>query len=368
MKILHVINSLGYGGAESLLSDMAFIQRYSGDDVCVVVLKDCDSGFKNKVISNGVQYIALSASMSIYNPIHIYKLIRYIRRFDIVHVHLFPAQYWVAIASILCLCKIPLVTTEHSTTNRRRNNWLLRIIDNFFYCHVYNMTICCSDKALETFRWSFPKARAISIPNGVNIDRIKSSKPINLSKIVGNKSSFIVTMVARLAYPKRQDTLIEALALLPSDVYLMLIGDGDNNRLNELKALAENIGVVDRVRFLGSRDDVPSILKSSDVVVLSSEYEGLSLSSIEGMASGKPFVATNVDGLREMVSDAGLLFECGNACELSGIINRLREDKIFYEMVANKCYIRAMSYDIHKTVVSYGRMYRDVFLGRKVSR
>lgn len=360
MKILHIINSLEYGGAESLLSDMACIQKRNGTDVSIIVLKDCVSGHKQKILSNGVAYIALSKNMSVYNPLYIFKLIRYIRKFDVVHVHLFPAQYWAGIAKMFSFRNIPMVTTEHSTMNRRRNNLIFRAIDNFFYRYIYNTTVCCSDKAFNAFCCKFPKAKAISIPNGIDIERVKDAKPVDLSSVIGVDRPFIVTMVARMAYPKRQDTLIESLTMLPSNVFVMLVGNGERGKLEELKGLAEDLGVKDRVYFLGIRDDVPSVLKASDVIVLSSEYEGLSLSSIEGMASGKPFIATNVDGLREVVKGAGLLFECGNAKELADNINRLKEDRSFYDKVAKECYMRAKVYDINRMVISYNRLYRYI--------
>lgn len=358
MKVLHIINGLVYGGAESLLADMVRIQRDMGLEVAVLVLKDCESGFKNKIISEGIPYIVLSRKMSVYNPLHIFKIIRYIHKYDIVHVHLFPAQYWAGLANVLCRCRVSMVTTEHSTSNRRRNNLVLRMIDNFLYCRAYNMTICCSDKAYDIFRNSFPKAKSISIPNGVDLERIESAKPVDLGCIIDNvKNRFIVTMVARLAYPKRQDTVIEALAMLPSDVCVVLVGGGDNSRLHELKRLAAERGVADRVYFIGIRDDVPSILKSSDIIVLSSEYEGLSLSSIEGMASGKPFIATNVDGLREVVNNAGLLFECGDAKMLATLISELHSDVNLYQQTVDKCLARAREYGIEKMVSRYVNVY-----------
>ena len=86
-----------------------------------------------------------------------------------------------------------------------------------------------------------------------------------------------------------------------------LIGDGVRRR--ECETIADNLGVNDRVKFWGVRTDVPRLLKTSDIVVMSTHYEGMSLSNIEGMASGKPFVASNVKGIREITEGAGILFE-----------------------------------------------------------
>ena len=96
------------------------------------------------------------------------------------------------------------------------------------------------------------------------------------------------------------------MAQLSESYRLQLVGNGP--RLTELEALVQKLRLADRITFLGNRTDIPELMETSDVMVLSSHWEGLSLSSIEGMASGRPFVASDVDGLREVVQGAGVLF------------------------------------------------------------
>ena len=93
---------------------------------------------------------------------------------------------------------------------------------------------------------------------------------------------------------------------------------------------------------------------------MSSEYEGLSLSSIEGMAAGKPFVATDVNGLREVVKDAGVLFELYDSVQLATILMRLKSDKEYYEKIVSKCRKRASQYDIQQMVEKYLNVYREI--------
>lgn len=106
--------------------------------------------------------------------------------------------------------------------------------------------------------------------------------------------------------------------------------------------------------------DVPQLLKTADIIVLSSKYEGLSLSSIEGMASGKPFIASDVPGLKEIVSGAGVLFEQGNAIELAEKINKLLEDKEYYTEIVESCQKRAQEYDIIKMVDKHIQLYESI--------
>ena len=122
--------------------------------------------------------------------------------------------------------------------------------------------------------------------------------------------------------------------------------------------MCDELGVSHRVHSLYIRKDVPQILKSSDVICMSSIYEGLSLSSIEGMASGHPFVATNVNGLREIVKGAGELFELGDSQGLADLIIKLSENNDFYNMVSKRCEERAQQFDIHNVVSKYMDVYK----------
>ena len=114
------------------------------------------------------------------------------------------------------------------------------------------------------------------------------------------------------------------------------------------------------MHFLGIRPDIPNILKTSDAIVMASDYEGLSLSSIEGMASGRPFIATNVNGLREVVQGAGILFENHNAKELSVILKELKENEQYYKSTVDRCIHRASLYDITSCSDAYLDEYSSV--------
>lgn len=350
------------GGAQSLLVELAPVQKDMGHDVLVLELESSkDRTLVNKLQDKGVEVKSISSSRSVRNPLNIFSIIPYLKQCDIAHVHLFPANYWTAIAKIISCCKTPIVTTEHSTNNKRRNIPIFKYIDAFIY-NRYQNVIACADKALETFKARYPKTNCMSIPNGVDISKYKDALPYTKQELANiADDTFVTTMVARFDYPKRQDTLVEAISLLPEKFHAVLVGGlSSDEGLQKVRDLAISLGVDKRVHFLYIRPDVPRILKSSDVVVMSSEYEGLSLSSIEGMACGHPFIATNVNGLREVVGGAGELFECGNAEELAQLLLKFDADKKFYYNVTNKCFARAEEYDIQSVATKYQCVYNKL--------
>lgn len=364
MKILHIIDNLSMGGGQNLLIGLAGMQKRLGNNVTVLALEPCeDSLVKNRIEAEGVDVSVLSTKVGLYNPLQIFLLMPWIRKHDIVHVHLFPALYWGGFSRILSLPKTPLVYTEHSTRNRRRDNPILRAIDTFVYKYCYDKIIACSDKALETFKKVYPNVNnACSINNGVDIAKYHDAEPYSKHELLGvTEGSFIITMVARFMFMKRQDTIVEAIKKLPTKFHACFVGsEPEDIGLLKVKDLSERLGVADRVHFLYLRSDVPRILKTSDVIIMSSEYEGLSLSSIEGMAAGKPFIATNVDGLREIVEGAGELFELCNSDQLANIVLRLESDKKYYDDVASKCLVRASKYDLSNMVNEYMNTYLDI--------
>jgi glycosyltransferase involved in cell wall biosynthesis len=146
------------------------------------------------------------------------------------------------------------------------------------------------------------------------------------------------------------------MALLPKEQYeLWLVGDGERRESLQLSVTSYQLS--DNIRFLGLRTDVPNILKTADVVVMSSHWEGLSLSNIEGMSAGKPFIASDVNGLREVTKDYGLLFPHEDAEALAHLIQQLHDDPAFYDQVAQRCYARAREYDITTMVERYNEVY-----------
>lgn len=106
-----------------------------------------------------------------------------------------------------------------------------------------------------------------------------------------------------------------------------------------------------------NRPDVPEILHTADIVVMSSHYEGLSLSSVEGMSVGKPFIASDVDGLHEVVDGYGVLLSHQDAQALADEISHLASDSTYNQQVADSCWQRAQMFDIQKMVDGYLRVY-----------
>ena len=171
-------------------------------------------------------------------------------------------------------------------------------------------------------------------------------------------------MVAGFRKQKNQDTIIRALSLLDKNKFEVWFA-GIGIRMGEVLCLSQSLGVSDRVRFLGVRTDIPNVLKAADIIVMSSHWEGLSLSNVEGMSAHKPFIASDVNGLREVTKGYGVLFPHEDARALAKEINHLASDETYYKEVAERCYNRALEFDICKTVAGYNSVYQTLMSNDK---
>jgi glycosyltransferase involved in cell wall biosynthesis len=254
---------------------------------------------------------------------------------------------------------VKLILTEHSTNNKRRNNPIFRLVDRWVY-KKYQKIIAISkvayDKLEKHLGDSYSNIRYIN--NGVDINKFQNALPYKKKFFNLNQNDFIILQVSSFRYPKDQGTIIKALMELSVSTHLFLVGEGPLKQENI--DLAKSLAVADRVHFLGVRKDVPRLLKSADVIVLSSHYEGLSLASVEGLASGKPFVSTRVPGLEEVVEGAGILFEYQDSKGLAQIIKRLQNDEDFYNEVARKCQMRALKYNFEDMIDRYIEVYHQI--------
>lgn len=357
MKILQVITSLQTGGAEKLIVDVVPKYKHLGLDVDVLLFDGKDTPFKRQLENAGIKVFSLGYGGSVYNPLYILKLMPYLRKYDIVHTHNTAPQLFAALGSVLC--SVVLCTTEHTTSNRRRDWKWYRPIDKWMYSR-YKKVICISDSTEENLRKSIDcnSDKISTIYNGIDFESYDKASPIVKDSITPYINRKVIAMVAGFRYQKDQETLIRAMSYVPKDVELWLIGDGERRTI--IEQCVKEKGLENRVRLLGIRNDIPSILKTVDIVVQSSHWEGFGLAAVEGMAAGKPVVASNVAGLSQVVSNAGVLFPLGDDKALADILNKLLTDYKYYNTVKGRCVKRAHKFDISKMVYKYCQVYQSL--------
>lgn len=356
MKIVQVINSLGGAGAEKLVFDLALLQHKLGHEVSVITLYNFDDIYGKRLATLGVPVINLGVKK--FSIVTGFKLRSCIKKLspDVVHSHLFPANYYTAIS--LMGMSINKITTEHCTINKRNQNTRLKPIERFIYGQ-YDVIATISDGVEETYKKYLPKyeKKIVKVNNGVDL-RIYQVDNVTKQFVGIFENMFVVTMVARFEVEKDQKTLIRAIYKLPANIMLILAGVG--SKFSEARDLVSSLCLENRAVFLGFRQDIPQILSLSDVVVLSSHWEGFGLSVVEGMAAGKPVIASNVDGVSDIVNGYGLLFNVGDDLTLSKHILDCYQNRAYYASLVEKSNTRAKDFDVRVTNENYLKVYSSM--------
>lgn len=358
MRVLQVITSLQIGGAEKLLVDSVPIYQSKSIKMDVLSLNNNKSAFWEKLTQKSNGKVIGLTSKSVYNPFLIFKIIPYFKKYDIIHLHLFPTLYWVIIAKWISISKVKFVYTEHSTNNRRRDKFFFKILDRFIY-NKLDEIVCITEGVKNNLVKHLGNKKNIEvINNGIDIKKFSCKINKNERFDFFTKDDFRLIQVSSFRIQKDHATLIRSLKLLPERVKLLLVGDGI--LIEENKRLVIELALQDRVFFLGNRYDIAELINYCDVAILSSQWEGFGLAIVEGMAANKPVIASDIDGIREIVGGYGLLFEKGNEKDLAIQINKIMDDKDLYQKIADKCLLRSHDFDISKMIDSYTMIYNSL--------
>ena len=330
-----------------------------GHEVHLCLFNGKRTPFYEELEQGGVKIVPLSIGKSVYHFSNFIKLTRLLKkeRYDIVHTHNTACQLYAALAAVLC--SVLLCTTEHNTSNRRRDwKWYVPI-DKWMY-RKYKHIVCISDATETNLRKFIGESgtKISTIYNGIDVEKYKKAQPINRMSITSHPNRIIIAMVAGFRCQKDHETVIKAAHLLPDNYEIWFIGDGKRRPI--IESLITKLRLEDKVILLGGRTDVSSILKAADIVVMSSHWEGFGLAAVEGMAAGKPVIASNVDGLSQVVGGAGILFSQGDYEELSEKIQYLAINEEYRASIIDQCIKRACQYDIATMSNRYNSIYQYI--------
>ena len=247
------------------------------------------------------------------------SLIRTIKP-DIIHAHSSKAGLIARIAG--GICRVPVVFTAHgwgfSPGNPLLRRWIA-LLSEKLAAPLGKKVICVSesDRQLAIKLGVGTQNSLVTIHNGIN------NIPIPVANCLLQPPRLI--MVARFNEQKDQTTLLKAISGLSSPFHLDFIGSGSS--LEFCQALAQSLGVQDKVSFLGDRTDVPQLLAQSQIFILTSHYEGLPISILEAMRAGLPVIATEVNGIPEEVENGktGLLVPDKDVKEVAKALSILIE-------------------------------------------
>ncbi|KWZ85250.1 glycosyltransferase family 4 protein [Heyndrickxia coagulans] len=225
--------------------------------------------------------------------------------------------------------KVPVIITLHGGPNKNIEKESAKILNIFA-----DGIIALSHKAKELLiNNGYKKEDLIDvIYNGINIEE---GDNINFD-LIYDPVNINIVICGRLTKQKGHKFLIEAFSdvlKIQNNIHLYILGDGELKE--DLQKNVINLGIGEKVTFLGFRKNVLSIVEKMDIFVLPSLWEQFPISILEAMALGKPIIATNVNGVPEQLDNTGLVVEPGNSKELSAAIIKLINDKNLRNNLSN---------------------------------
>ena len=327
IRVLHFIDSLKYGGAETLLFELTSRLDAYGFHPTVFY---CEPGplvedFVNQKIP--VTHLPWLARV---DPLLLVRMVKVIRkeRPQIVHTHLFKSDFHGRFAARIAGVPV-LVSTLHNC-NAWAQNPLFGLTYGFtarFTDKIIAVADEVRDYAIRYLR--IPPQKLLTISNAVSIERFegKSREGLAVRKEFNiSPDTPLLGIVGRLEPQKNHENFLRAAQRIHEynqNVRFLIVGDGSLR--DQLVALTKALGLQDAVIFCGLRKDIPAVMAALDVLVISSHYEGLPVALLEAMAAGRPIVSTAVNGVPSVVEDgeSGILVEPSNSNALADACLRL---------------------------------------------
>lgn len=366
VRLLQLIPGLPVGGAERMLLQLVTHLDRARYDITVVALHRQDTAMERDFAAAGFEVLYLEKRLG-FDARMFGRIARVLRRVrpDLVHTHRPVLAY--ALPSLLGRLRRRTVHTVHNLAERevtgaaRRGHWLA------IRAGAAPVAIC---QSVADSIWSVygVRPRAL-IPNGVPVATF--SAPAVPRRAWREREgipedAIVLACVARLSAQKNVGALLQALAAQRPRTDLMLLLCGEGEERGQLEAGARRLGIAGRVRFLGSRADIPELLAASDLFVLPSLYEGHPLSVMEAMAAGLPVLATAVGGVPEVVrpGETGLLVPPGDVAALAAAMGRLADDAGERLRLGREgARVAAERFDVSRMAAAYDGLYQELLSG-----
>lgn len=364
IKIVYIINSFALGGAEKLL--LNFCRALDKNKFEIAICTVTGGGpLEEEFEKLGVQIKIFSKKNKLGLGV-IWQIKYFLKEFrpQIVHTHLFAADFWGKLAAILAGVPV-IITTEHSVN--LEEGWLKEQIKRLLSLKT-DMTVAVSNAVKDFYvnKVGLNAKKMVVIYNGVDIGKFqfRGFRPIDLAREIK------AIIVARLAEVKGHRYLVEAMPLILKkypNFILNIVGAG--NLLDELKKQAEALGVGERIKFLGEILEVETIFPQMDLFILPSLWEGLGVVLLEAQSIGLPVLTSNIPGTVEVVEDGqtGLLFTPKEPQAIFESVSRLLASPKLQEELVNNAHKQVVQkFDLNKMVGSYVNLYLDLMKQRKI--
>jgi glycosyltransferase involved in cell wall biosynthesis len=355
VKVVRIIARLNIGGPALHTTHLSAGLQDSWPTLLVTGEVDAgEADLFDEAVQRGVNVVRLAELGRRLHPwqdlVALAKLVRLLRRTrpQIVHTHTAKAGTLGRVAAVLAGVPVRVHTFHGHVFSGYFGPGATRVflaVERLlarFTTRVVTVSQSQADELVHTFRIC-PPEKMRAIPLGLELDRFAPERTAalrgDLRAELGVGDAPVVTIVGRLAPIKNHGLLLEAAARLAGQgraFHLAVVGGGPEEPA--LRARAEQLGIADRVTFLGWRRDLERVYAGSDVVALTSRNEGTPVALIEALSAGRAVVSTDVGGVRDVLrgGELGLLVPPDDPDALAGALARLLDDPALRETLGRR--------------------------------
>lgn len=358
MKVLHLIDHLGIGGAQTVVTGILTRDRE----------QDCFALRNKNASALNIDNVYCSKSKLKLNVLTLFEIKKLITQKDyhILHCHLFAGYLYGYFLKRLWFPAIKLIFHEHGMIFRNSKFY------NFFLKHTQNkidLFIAVSETTKRKLmnNAGIPKDKIKVLYNFVDLENfnptalIKDERNSDREKIGIKENDFVIGFAGRLVERKGWKELLLAMNLLKNqNIKLVIAGSGSGEK--KLIYMINKWDMGKKVFYLGFVDNILKFYRCIDCFVIPSHWEPLGITEIEAQACSIPVIASNVEGLNEVVSDKknGLLFKPKNEKDLAEKIELMEKNKELRERLVKNGLFSVKNYSLEKYLNTLNLIYGDI--------
>ncbi len=354
-RLLYLATSMNIGGTETNLFRLIehFITEY---DVTVAVLKE--TGYYGGVLSeNGINVVRLPGFLAVLSYLNENK-------FDILHTSLYRANVIGRVAGRMA--GVPVVISSRQAMDKWRSPWqvaLDRLTDGLAHHIICNSKACLSALVKE----GYPAQRASVIYTGIDplVFNMAESKSAARTALGLPENEPVALMISRLHAEKGFDFMPLIASMMPKGIFVIA---GDGPLKEPVSAELKKLGLYDRFRFLGWRQDIARLMRASDLMLMPSREESFPQAALEAAGCGLPVVGFDIGGMKELIDDgqSGFLVSHMNFQAFADCANKLVSDLPTAKRMGLLAYERSKTFTLKNMTAKTGELYASL-LGEKTT-
>jgi len=346
MRVLHIFIEIKFSGAEIMYANAASLFQKKGVEMIALSTGNEKGDFTPRFEAENIKVYHKPLDLKEYNPFilvpYFYKLYKFVNKekIEVIHIHRSKHYWWFSL--IAFIARIKSVRTIHNVFKHRKVTWLKGFFERFTARKIFKLKFQTIGNSVYENEKYYYKNKTTLINNWYDNERFfppnndQEKSDVRLSLGLPTEVLSIIS-TGGCSDVKNHHDIIRAMATINKKINCIYIHLGHGEKEEEERKLAVKLGVDDKIYFLGNQKNVRDYLISSDIYIMPSRFEGLSIAAIEAMACELPSVLYNAPGLRDLIdnNDNGLLIE-QNSNTLANAILELNNNQQLRKKMGDK--------------------------------